>query len=79
MSATHMQSPIGPLPIRRHVIKEMEGKTDREIADGTFVNGFIDPEYFAELCHRGLSGPGWFQKDTYTEIERREKRGLEND
>jgi hypothetical protein len=73
MTAKFMKTPVGDMPIRKHVIQAMSKMTDREIADRALRSGrFIDPEYFAELCHRGLSGPGMFEVDTYELIEKRE-------
>jgi len=75
MHATHMQTPIGPLPIRENIAKRLHGMSDREVADETFksIRGFINPEAFAELCARGLSGPGMYERDTYALINEREK------
>ena len=52
MTATHMQTPVGPIPIRAAIIEEMAGLSDREIADKALGGRFIDPEYFTELLHR---------------------------
>lgn len=74
MAAKYMATPVGPMPIREHIVNEMALKTDREIADQALKSGpFIDPEYYAELLHRGLSGPGMMTEDTYRLIEEREK------
>lgn len=73
MSATHMQTPVGPLPIRRHLVERFKTMTDREIADETFSGGFINPEAFAELVDRGLCFRGDFEQDVYRRIERAEK------
>ncbi len=74
MSATHMKTPIGKIPIRTEIIKEMLKKSDREIAEQALnSSSFIDPEYYAELCARGLSGPGMKKKDTYALINAKEK------
>lgn len=73
MTATHMPTPCGMVPIREPVRQELSQMTDREVADKALKSGpFIDPEAYAELLHRGLSAPGWFHDDTYKEIERRE-------
>jgi len=72
MPAKYYPSPIGNMPIRDHIIKEMANKTDREIADKVFDSPFIDPEYYAELMSRGLSGPGVFKEVTYKRIKDRE-------
>lgn len=74
MSAKYMRTPVGPMRIREEIRVRFAGMTDREIADQAIDNGtpFVDPEFYAELCHRGLSGPGWFKADTYREIEKRE-------
>lgn len=75
MPATHMQTPVGPLPIRRGLIERFETMTDREIADDTFRGGFINPEAFAELVDRGLCKRGDFEADVYRRIERNEANG----
>lgn len=65
MPATHIKTPVGPLPIRRHVIERFASMTDREIVDETFksIPGFINPEAFAELVDRGLCHRGDFESD----------------
>ena len=73
MSAQYMPTPCGPVPIREHVRKKMAVMSDREIADQALGGAFIDPEYYAELLHRGLSGPGMHKEDTYKLIEQREQ------
>lgn len=77
MTATHMDTPVGPIRIREEVRLEMADMTDREIADRALGGRFIDPEFFAELLHRGLSGPGMYAHDTYRIIEGRENARLE--
>lgn len=76
MPATYMQTPIGPIPIRTEVAKQLHAMTDRDVADEAFKSqrGFINPEAFAELLDRDLARRGWFESDTYEEIERRETR-----
>lgn len=74
MSATHMRTPVGPWPIEQRLIREHSKMSDRELADKALGGHFICPEAYAELCSRGLSGPGWFKADTYAAIERRETR-----
>ena len=63
MTATHMQTPVGPLPIRQGLIERFKTMTDREIADETFRGGFVNPEAFAELVDRGLCRRGDFEAD----------------
>ena len=77
MTATHMPTPCGPMPIRENVRKEMADLSDRQIADRALGGRFIDPEYYAELLHRGLSGPGMHKEDTYRLIKERERAHLE--
>lgn len=64
MVAKTMPTPVGYMPIRKNVILEMQNMSDRKIADHVFDGVFIDPEYYAELLHRKLSGPGMRQADT---------------
>ena len=68
-----MITPIVNIPIREGIIKDMEGQTDRQIADKIFSAPFIDPEYYSELMDRGLSGPGVSIEETYRRINEREK------
>ena len=77
MPATHMQTPIGPLPIRRHLAERFASMTDLEIADETFKSqpGFINPEAFAELVDRGLCRRGDFEADVYRRISERASTG----
>ena len=72
MAATHMQTPVGPLPIRKGLVERFATMTDREIADETFKSqpGFINPEAFAELVDRGRRGD--FEADVYQRIESRD-------
>ena len=72
MAARYMRTPIGPVPIREAIVEAQSRMTDRQVADAAFASEFIDPEAFAELVHRGLCGPGMFQKDVYRLIEQRE-------
>lgn len=73
MTATHMKTPVGDIPIRESIRKEMATMTDRQIADKALRDApHINPEYFAELCHRGLCGPGVYRKDVYRMIQERE-------
>lgn len=37
MTAKYMKTPVGYIPIREHVIDEMDAKTDREIADQALI------------------------------------------
>jgi hypothetical protein len=68
-----MQTPIGPVAIRKHLVEQFATMTDREIADETFrERGFINPEAFAELCHRGLCFRGDRENDVYRRVEERE-------
>lgn len=69
MAATHMQTPVGPLPIRKHLAERFLTMTDREIADETFRGGFINPEAFAELVDRGLCFRGDREADVYARID----------
>lgn len=74
MTAMHMITPVGKLPIREGIRMVLSKMTDREVADAALRSGpFIDPESYAELCHRGLSGAGIYESDTYELIEKREK------
>lgn len=74
MAATHMITPVGKLPIREGIRVALSKMTDREVADAVLRSGpFIDPESYAEFCHRGLSGPGMYESDTYGLIEKREQ------
>lgn len=73
MPATHMQTPVGRLPIRRAMIERFQSMTDREIADETFRGGFINPEAFAELVDRGLCFRGDLERDVYDRIDRVER------
>ena len=69
MTAKFMETPFGKMPIRKNIIRQMQDMTDREIADATFANGFINPEYFAELCHRKLCFRGDMEEDVYQRID----------
>ena len=67
-AATHMPSPVGPIPIRQTVREQMAHMTDRQIADAAIGGQHINPEMYAELCRRGLSGPGVMAAETYRAI-----------
>lgn len=72
--ATHMATPVGAIAISESIAETFKYMSDREIADKALKSGpFIDPEYYAELLHRGLSGPGMYTEDTYRLIEQREQ------
>lgn len=72
MSASTMRTPVGPMPIRPEVIEEMAAKTDLQIANEALKSGpFVNPEYYSELCDRGLSGPGMTTEDTMEKIFQR--------
>lgn len=77
MTATHMQTPVGLMPIRESEIRANAALTDRELADKAIGGRFIDPEAFAELCERRLCFRGWSKADTYNEIARREQCHIE--
>ena len=77
MPALKMRTPVGVMPIRDELIDQMSSMTDRQIAEKALDSGpFIDPEFYAELCNRGLSGPGMHRHDTYRLIHIRESRAL---
>jgi len=71
MTATHMPTPCGFMPIRKELRDEMAGMNDRQIAENAFSGPFIAPEYYAELMHRGLAGPGISREETTRLIEQR--------
>jgi hypothetical protein len=71
--ATHMESPVGRLPIREGIAKRLHGMTDKEVADETFKSSqFINPEAFAELTARGLCYRGDMESDVYARIAKRD-------
>lgn len=72
MTATHMQTPVGPMPIREGVRESLSKMADREVADAAFDGPFINPEPFAELCHRGLCFRGDMESDVYQRVALRE-------
>lgn len=67
-----MNTPIGSIPVREHIARELSGMTDLEVALKTFgedgskqrLGSYIDPEAFAELERRALVWPG----DTDTSV-----------
>lgn len=65
-------SPVGPVPIRQGIRERLAHMTDREVADKALGVRHINPETYAELCHRGLSGPGVTAEMTYQAIAERE-------
>ncbi|PWG61735.1 hypothetical protein [Sediminicurvatus halobius] len=78
-TATHMRTPVGPVPIRPEIQLRLAEMSDREVADAAFQMSarFINPEMYAELVHRGLSGPGVSVGETYRLIEAREQESTQ--
>lgn len=74
MAATLLDTPCGLFPIREHIVKRHAAMSDIEIADATFKSqpGFINPEAFAELKHRGLIFRGDYEEDVYRRIAARD-------
>ena len=70
-----MDTPIGPVAIRKEIVEQQSKMTDRQVADEAFksIPGFINPEAFAELAHRGLVCRGMFEADIYRLIDKREE------
>ena len=54
--ATHMQTPVGPMPIPEWARRDFERMSDDQIRKQALDNGtpFIDPMAFAEMLHRGM-------------------------
>lgn len=52
--ATHMETPMGHVAIRESEKNKFSAMNDEQLFTHTDVNGFICPEAFAEVMHRGL-------------------------
>lgn len=70
--AIYFNSPSGRTPIRESIRNSFDSMTDREVANKAFGENYVDDEYYSELVHRDLAGPGVSQKETLIRIELKE-------